>query len=78
MRADALTLTLSHREREQTLKTATEVAVLLLQPHRINMPDRLGILLDGPVGREIAHIGDVIHRGAGPLLLLTVQLVNLI
>jgi hypothetical protein len=29
MRPDALTLPLSHREREYILKTATEVAVLL-------------------------------------------------
>ncbi len=30
VRPDALTPTLSHREREKTLKTATQVAVLLL------------------------------------------------
>ena len=30
VRSDALTPALSHREREQTLKTATNVAVLLL------------------------------------------------
>jgi len=31
---DALTPALSHREREKKLKTATEVAVLLLPAHR--------------------------------------------
>jgi hypothetical protein len=35
VRSDALTLALSHSEREQTLKTATYVAVLLLPcPHQ--------------------------------------------
>ncbi len=42
------------------------------------MPDILGILLDGPVRREIPHVGDVMHRRAGPLLLLAVQLVHFI
>ena len=40
------------------------------------MPDILGILLNGPVGREIPHISDVMHRDAGPLLLLTIKLVH--
>ena len=39
----------TQREGED-IKTATYVAVLRLQPYRIDMPNGLGILFDGPVG----------------------------
>lgn len=49
-----------------------------LQPHRIDMPDLLGILLNRPVGGEVTHIGDVVHRFCGPLFRRAIELVDLI
>jgi hypothetical protein len=54
------------------------VALTGLQPYRVDMPDIFRVLLDRPVRREVAHIGNVQHRFCGPLFLKLVEFVDFI
>ena len=42
------------------------------------MPDIFRVLLDRPVRREVAHVGNIQHRLIGPLFRVLIQLVDAI
>ena len=42
------------------------------------MPDMVGVFLNRTVRREIAHVGDIMHRFHRPLFRMTIQLIHLI
>ena len=44
--------------------------------HRLDPPDPAGILKHGPIAGELAHVGGVENRTAGPILRICIKLVD--